>query len=227
MTSYRGIETVDCVGMQPSVEPAHGLCENHKPNRFLRVERKRIIGSCICKTPIFSEGGHFINSPDNILYQAASVWKKLTDYCYKLTYGYKKQLYVINLTFSMKDFHHLAGFQYLKDLTLPKYNPPKIVNQILDQKIKYEHIIKSAQYEIMVKPRLEVLIHLEYILKNDFQIFSYMPKMYPFTTTLKADYLISSHLTPVTFVFLIRTVPDGKANCDCICCSAFTKDNMK
>ncbi len=38
MTSYRGVETVDCVGMQPSVEPARGLCGYHKPTRFPGIE---------------------------------------------------------------------------------------------------------------------------------------------------------------------------------------------
>lgn len=36
---------------------------------------------------------------NNILYQAAYVWNKLTDYRYIFTYGYKNQLYTINLTF--------------------------------------------------------------------------------------------------------------------------------
>ena len=35
MTSHRGYEAVDCVGMQPTVEPDLGLCDNLKPNRFL------------------------------------------------------------------------------------------------------------------------------------------------------------------------------------------------
>ena len=53
MTSYRGVEIVDCVGMQPVAEPAHGLCVNHKPNRFLGIERKRIIGPYVCKALYF------------------------------------------------------------------------------------------------------------------------------------------------------------------------------
>lgn len=166
---------------------------------------------------------HLISTPDNILYQAAAVWKKLTEYRYVFTYGYKKQLYTINLTFTMEDFPHLAGFQYLKDLTLPKYYPRKIVNQILNHKILYEQIIKGAQYEEMVKPRLKALIHLEDILNNEFLLFSYMPKMYPFTTTIKADYLISSHLNTTSFVFIIQTTSNGDAKCDYLCCSAFTK----
>lgn len=159
----------------------------------------------------------------NILYQAASIWKKMTQYRYLFTYGYKKQLYTINLTFSMEDFHHLAGFQYLKDLTLPRYNQNKIVDRILDQSITYEQIIKGIRYDEMVKPRLEALIRLEDILENEFSLFSYMPQMYPFTTTIKADYLISSQLDLISFVFILQTTPDSEVKCDYLCCSAFTK----
>lgn len=61
-------------------------------------------------------------NPD-IFYQAASVWNELTEYNYPLTYGYKNKLYKINLTFSPEDFPHLAGFQYLRDIALPGFNP--------------------------------------------------------------------------------------------------------
>lgn len=225
VTSYRGYEADDCVGMQPSVEPARGLCENHKPNRFFGIERKRIKGFCTCKTLCFShqKGVILISTSNNILYQAASVWKNLTEYRYIFTYGYKKQLYTINLAFSMGDFPHLAGFQYLKDLALPRYNPSQTVNRILEHKIRYEQIIKGVQYEEMVKPRLEALVHLEDILNNEFLFFSYMPKMYPFTTTIKADYLISSHLDLINFVFIIQNNNNGNSKCDYLCCSAFAK----
>ena len=46
----------------------------------------------------------------DILYRAATVWKELTGYHYRLTYGYKGELHQINLTFSSEDFPHLAGF---------------------------------------------------------------------------------------------------------------------
>lgn len=164
-----------------------------------------------------------MDKSDNILYQAASTWRELTEYSYFFTYGYKKRLHTINLTFSMKDFHHLAGFQYLKDLALPRYNQSKIVDRILNQTITYEHIIKGTQYHEMVKPRLEALVRLKDILENEFLLFSYMPRMYPFTTTIKADYLISGHLDLISFIFILQTTSDGKAKCDYLCCSAFTK----
>ena len=110
----------------------------------------------------------------DILWRAAFVWNKLTAYRYVLTYGYKNHLYTINLTFSMEDFPHLAGFQYLDDLSLPRYNARKIVQKILDKRIRYEQIVKGVKYEEMVKPRLEAIVCLEEILENDFYLFSYM-----------------------------------------------------
>lgn len=38
MTSYRGIETVDCVGIQPSAEPVHGYVKT--TNRIDSFESK-------------------------------------------------------------------------------------------------------------------------------------------------------------------------------------------
>lgn len=136
-------------------------------------------------------------------------------------YGYKNKLYSINLTFSAEDFPHLAGFQYLKDISLPRYNPGKIVSRILDGTIKLEQIQKGRQYEKMVLTRLEALVRMKDTLDNDFNLFSYMPRMYPFYTQIKADYLISRHSDITSFVFIIQTNADGTAKCDYLCCSAF------
>ncbi len=103
----------------------------------------------------------------DILQQSALAWKELTEYRYQFVYGYKKTLYPINLTFSYADFPHLSGFQYLKDLSLPNYTSAKIVDRILEGKITFKQIQKAAQYEEMVKPRLEALIHLRNSLDND------------------------------------------------------------
>lgn len=47
-----------------------------------------------------------------LLQQSAQAWKGITKYRYLFIYGYKNQLYLINLTFSLEDYPHLAGFQY-------------------------------------------------------------------------------------------------------------------
>lgn len=127
----------------------------------------------------------------DMLQQSALMWKEMTEYSYLLTYGYKRQLYNINLTFSLEDYPHLAGFQYAKDITLQNYNSGKVVDRILDRKITLEQIQSAAQYEKMIKPRLQAIIHLKEALDNEFILYSYMPKMYPFYTRIIADYVIS------------------------------------
>ena len=75
----------------------------------------------------------------------------------------------------------------------------------------------------MIKPRLQALVHLEDILNNDFLLFSYSPNTYPFSTTIKADFLISSHLDFTSYLFIIHPNLLDIAKCDYLCCSAFSK----
>lgn len=159
----------------------------------------------------------------DLLQQSAHAWKEITEYRYLFTYGYKKQLYPINLTFSLEDYPHLAGFQYIKDISLPNYSSAKIADRILDGKILFEKVQEAAQYEYMIKPRLEALVHLKESLDNDFNLYSYMPRMYPFITNIRADYLISSHFNTDNFIFIIKANSKGELKCDFLCCSIFEK----
>jgi hypothetical protein len=161
----------------------------------------------------------------DLLKQSASAWKEITEYRYLFTYGYKHRLYPINLTFSLEDYPHLAGFQYMKDISLPNYTSAKIINRILEEKITFEKVQKAAKYKEMIKPRLEALIHLKNSLDNEFTLYSYMPRMYPFITSIKADYLISSHIDIDSFVFIIQSSPQGESKCDFVCCSSFEKSD--
>lgn len=219
LTSYRGAEAIDCVGMQPIAEPDLGLCDNLKPNRFLGTERKRFNGTLCMQGPLLSTKGDFIHM--NILQRSALSWKVLTEYRYIFTYGYKKNLYPINLTFSLEDYPHLAGFQYLKDISHPNYTSARIVDRIIEGKILFEKVEKAQFYEEMVKPRLEALVHLKNSLDNEFVLYSYMPRMYPFVTSIKADYFITSHINITSYVFIIQAASNGNAKCDFVCCSAF------
>lgn len=63
----------------------------------------------------------------------------------------------------------------------------------------------------MVKPRLQALIHLRNSLDNEFNLYSFMPRMYPFFTNIKADLLIASHIVIDSYVFIIHTTPNGDA----------------
>ena len=159
-----------------------------------------------------------------LLYDAAVAWKELTEYYYVFTFGYKQHLYTINLSFPPERFPHLAGFQYLKDITLPRFNPAKTMNMVLSGKIRHSQIEKGSQYEKSVEPRLEALTRLKETLEKDFTLHSYMPQFYSFTTQIKADYLISSVTAPVDFIFIIKSSSSGEISiCDFVCCSAFTQ----
>lgn len=116
----------------------------------------------------------------NLLQQSALAWKEITEYRYSLIYGYKKQLHPLHLTFSLEDYPHLAGFQYMKDLSLPNYNSSKIVT-----------------------------------------------RMYPFFTSIKADYILSSHYKLDNFIFIIKATAKDELKCDFVCCSIFEKDNQR
>ena len=170
------------------------------------------------------------NNDHGLLYDAAVAWKELTEYYYIFTFGYKQQLHTIQLTFPPEKFPHLAGFQYLKDISLPRFNPSKTLNMILSGKISHSQIEKGSQYEESVKPRLEALIRLKKTLEQNFLLHSYMPQFYSFTTQIKADYLISSTTVPVDFIFIIKSSSSGEISiCDFVCCSAFsqTKRNYR
>ena len=106
----------------------------------------------------------------NLLQQSALAWKEITEYRYSLIYGYKKQLYPLHLTFSLEDYPHLTGFQYMKDLSLPNYNSSKIVTRILEGKIPFEKIQAAAHYKSLIEPRLKALIHIKESLDNEFTL---------------------------------------------------------
>lgn len=218
--SYRGVEAIDCVGMQPIVELVFGLCGNLKPNRFFRTERKRFIRALHLQGFLYLQKERFHM---NLLQQSAKSWKELIDYYYLFTYGYKKQLHQIKLTFSPEDYRHLAGFQYMKDISLPNYSSAKVVDKILDGKISFEIIQKAVQYNKNIEPRLKALVHLKESLDSEFNLYSYMPQMYPFSTGIKADYLISSHLNIDNFIFIIKSNFQGELKCDFLCCSIFER----
>ncbi len=160
---------------------------------------------------------------ETLIYKAASSWNSISAYKYSFIYGYKCNLYTINLSFLPNDFPHLAGFQYLKDLSLPLFTPSQIVSRILDGTITQEQIEKGSQYENLVKPRLVTLSSFERILDNDFTLYSFIPRHYSFYTNIKADFLISSHIDDVNFVFLIRQGEPGIIS-EYSCCSSFTRD---
>lgn len=140
----------------------------------------------------------------DLLWNAANAWKKLCKVKYTITYGYKSKLYPINLTFDSSDFYHLAGFPHARDIQLPRFNQAKVLDKILAGKITNEMLEKSKNYESMIIPRLQALINMENALDNDFFLYSYRPDLYPFYTSISADYLLAYHSDSVYFMFIVR-----------------------
>lgn len=161
----------------------------------------------------------------DLLYQAAVSWKEITDYQYLITYGYKKRLSTLRLSFSPGEFPHLAGFQYLKDISLPNYSSAKVIDRILDGKIRPTAVEKALQYESMVRPRLTALTHLKASLDDEFSLYSYMPHRYPFYTSIKADYLIADHSSADHYVFIIHANSESHSDELFSCCSIFQRDS--
>lgn len=61
-------------------------------------------------------------------------------------------------------------------------------------------------------------LYILFYLAQQVNLYSYMPRMYPFITGIKADYLISSH-----FIFIIKANAQGELKCDFLCCSIFER----
>lgn len=123
-------------------------------------------------------------------------FQNLTNYKYSFIIANRKKIYKIKLTFSNKDFYHLAGFQYLTDIDIPK-NPTALYKKINDTKISDTYLKMSVNYEKIdesytnVKDRIWGLQFLEEYLENKNIICKYVKYMNKYSA-INADYLISA-----------------------------------
>ena len=97
---------------------------------------------------------------ESLLYKATAAWLSLTDYSYEFIYGFREKLHTIHLAFAVEEYHHLAGFQYLNDLAIPRYNPEKLITNILNGALTQSQIEKGIQYTSMVELRQASIIFL-------------------------------------------------------------------
>lgn len=161
----------------------------------------------------------------DLLWSAAQAWDKLCKIQYTITYGYKAKLYHINLTFEPEDFYHLAGFPHARDIQLPRFNQSKVLKKILEGKITEKMLAKSRNYSAMILPRLQAIIHMENSLDHDFFLYSYRRDLYPFYTSIKADFLLSYHSDEIYFMFIIKNGSISVQSFDFTFVSAFSADS--
>lgn len=160
---------------------------------------------------------------DDLLFEAAKAWEYLLDIQYVLNYGMKDRILRYVLKFRKEDFFHLAGFQYLNDINIPKYSKAKYLEKVIDRTILGEHIRKSLNYDKYVKPRLEGLILLNELLHSPFKTYIFRSKCLNFGTEIKAKFLITNpEMLVIVFLFVDENTEEIT---DLFCRSIFIKDS--
>lgn len=159
---------------------------------------------------------------------ALNAFRKLLDYQYHFTLSYSKKLFDILLVFDERDFYHLAGFQYLSDIDIPK-SVKQLFGRIDSGKINDNTLSGSVNYLKVndsyanVKDRIHGLQYLcEYIESNNI-IFKYVKNMNRYSA-IEADFMIKSIVDHKEAYIFIRK--RSKADTYCIC-SFFVNPGVK
>lgn len=144
------------------------------------------------------------------------------------------KVHVITLDFREKDFYHLAGFQYLTDINIPK-NRKNTLSWILNEQkpITDIYLSKSRFYkgkprdEKDIEKRIANLCFLEQYLDEDNFIRIYSPNINTKNNSLiKCDYIIESKLpsSHTTVYIFLKHRSDIKSPCAVI--SFIVKKNV-
>ena len=133
-----------------------------------------------------------------------------TSYVFHLA---NRRVYIVSLNFTEKDFYHLAGFQYLTDISIPK-NRKNTLSWILNENnpVTDEYLAQSKFYrgkpndEKDIEKRIANLQFLEQYLDEHNIMKIYSPNTGPKNNSLiKCDYIIESRLpssTDIVYIFL-------------------------
>ena len=135
----------------------------------------------------------------------------MTNIRYEFHVSEKRKIKKMILDFSQKDFFHLAGFQHLTDIALPRNRnitirdilAGKITDQILSKSIHYANTIKD---EKNIRDRICELQYLEEYLDTNNVIKIFSIKDTPFLSSdIVADYVIESSIfkrNKTVYIFL-------------------------
>ena len=156
----------------------------------------------------------------NIL-DAQKAFSKLLDIEYQFVLGRKDKTVSLTIEFQKYHFFHLAGLQYLKDLSRLFIPAEGVYNQIESGQLPVSYIESSNNYNY-IKGRVEYLPTLEYIFDSNDTIFKYNPELQAFSV-IEADFLLRNEINKVPiFVFLSKDknkkyfcktfFPQGKKN---------------
>ena len=147
---------------------------------------------------------------NDLLYQAALRFEKLTSKGYRIILGRKTKTYELQLRFPQDSFFHLAGLQHLGDFTFSSQNKERIYKEILQKEITLVDLQKSIFFDtFFISERLYCLLQLERMLDNCNPIFLINPVEYVKYTRIRADYLyeysVPDSTTDILYFFLIKS----------------------
>ena len=132
---------------------------------------------------------------------------KLLNKEYIFQIGRKGQIREIRIVFDKKDYHHLAGFHYLKDIRELKQDRGKVFDLISSWDITKSIIENSDFYDEYISGRIDALDELEMLLDADDIVFRYNSSAKTYSK-IRFDYLLECNNT---FVFLKET--EGVCRC--------------
>ncbi len=150
---------------------------------------------------------------------ALNAFRGLFPCYYHFKVSSSKKLYDIQLTFRDKDFYHLAGFQYLTDIDIPK-SATQLLKKIDSHKINDELLGSSMNYlEVNdsyanVRDRIYGIQYLKEYIESDNTVFQYIKGLNRYSK-IKADFLIKSIVNhQAAYIFIKKRDKDTSY---CIC----------
>ncbi len=152
---------------------------------------------------------------------ALEAFQHISNYTYDFVIAHNKQLYSVRLTFDDKDFHHLVGLHYLKDIDIPK-NHKKLFGNIKNGKLTDDYLSKSKNYikikdnDAIVKDRIHNFRYIENFLDSRNLVFNYVNYM-NINSKIDADYMIKSTYNGINAYIFIKERRNNLQNEYCMC----------
>lgn len=168
----------------------------------------------------------------DIIYECAAKFFTLQDFEYTFVVSKSRKSLELKLNFMESDFFHLAGLQYLTDISIPK-NRKNTLHSILEKKNITDALLQKSRHFVQPKPdkdvksRIEELRFLEQYLDTDNSIRIFTTRNSPhLSSQIDADYIIESqfkHSTDTVYIFLKERKEDPTHLC---AVSFFKKGNL-
>lgn len=168
-----------------------------KPTRL--IGRKKMLIALSRDRAIFVE---MENCMDHLL-RCAKNFERLTHFQYRIIIGRKGRTIELKITFSITDFHHLAGLHKLVDIS--KVNAGKretLFWKILSGEIDEELLMESCHYPKM-RSRLHSLQNLEEFLDSNELVFRFDRKKVKGSSSIRADFLLQNDFEGMTTYLFI------------------------